>query len=109
MWPLPRATKTWCWWPAAAKVVRFKESKVRVMGRTARGVRGMKVAEGEEVIALMVPQEGGQMLAASESGYGKRTGPSEFPTKGRGTQGVIGMVVTRAQRPAGGRRPGVRQ
>jgi len=75
------------------KVVRFKESKVRVMGRTARGVRGMKVADGEEVIALMVPQEGGQMLAASQNGYGKRTDLSEFPTKGRGTQGVIGMVV----------------
>ncbi|MEQ8261270.1 MAG: DNA gyrase subunit A [Alcanivorax sp.] len=81
------------------KVVRFKESKVRVMGRTARGVRGMKVAEGEEVIALMVPQEGGQMLAASENGYGKRTDLSEFPTKGRGTQGVIGMVVNERNGP----------
>ena len=70
------------------KVVRFQESRVRVMGRTARGVRGMKVAEGEEVIALMVPQEGGQMLAASENGYGKRTDLSEFPTKGRGTQEI---------------------
>ncbi|KAF0806822.1 DNA gyrase subunit A [Alcanivorax xiamenensis] len=75
------------------KVVRFQESKVRVMGRTARGVRGMKVADGEEVIALIVPQEGGQLLTASEHGYGKRTDLSEFPTKGRGTQGVIGMVV----------------
>ena len=81
------------------KVVRFQESKVRVMGRTARGVRGMKVAEGEEVIALMVPQEGGQMLAASENGYGKRTDLSEFPTKGRGTQGVIGMVVNERNGP----------
>lgn len=53
----------------------------------------MKVADGEEVIALIVPQEGGQLLTASEHGYGKRTDLSEFPTKGRGTQGVIGMVV----------------
>ena len=75
------------------KVVRFKESKVRVMGRTARGVRGMRVAEGEEVIALIVPEADGQLLTASKNGYGKRTDLSEFPTKGRGTQGVIGMVV----------------
>src|SRR5690606_35099718 len=75
------------------KVVRFRQSAVRVMGRTARGVRGMKVADGEEVIALIVPDENGQLLTASEKGYGKRTGVDEFPTKGRGTQGVIGMVV----------------
>jgi len=47
----------------------------------------------------MVPQEGGQMLAASENGYGKRTDLSEFPTKGRGTQGVIGMVVNERNGP----------
>ncbi|MCH2555974.1 MAG: DNA gyrase subunit A [Alcanivorax sp.] len=81
------------------KVVRFQESRVRVMSRIARGVRGMKLAEGEKVIALIVPQEGGQMLAASENGYGKRTDLSEFPTKGRGTQGVIGMVVNERNGP----------
>src|SRR5699024_6512945 len=75
------------------KVVRFSETRVRVMGRTAHGVRGMKVAAGEEVIALIVPREDGQLLTASANGYGKRTDLSEFPTKGRGTQGVIGMVV----------------
>ena len=81
------------------KVVRFKESRVRVMSRIARGVRGMKLADGEQVIALIVPQDGGQMLAASEHGYGKRTDLSEFPTKGRGTQGVIGMVVNERNGP----------
>ena len=75
------------------KVVRFRQAAVRVMGRTARGVRGMKVAAGEEIIAMIIPQEGGQLLTSSENGYGKRTGVDEFPTKGRGTQGVIGMVV----------------
>jgi DNA gyrase subunit A len=75
------------------KVVRFRQAAVRVMGRTARGVRGMKVADGEEIIALIVPEQGGQLLTASLNGYGKRTGVDEFPTKGRGTQGVIGMVV----------------
>jgi len=53
----------------------------------------MKVAKGEEIIALIVPEQGGQLLTASLNGYGKRTGVDEFPTKGRGTQGVIGMVV----------------
>ncbi|MFP1684491.1 DNA gyrase subunit A [Alloalcanivorax sp. C16-1] len=81
------------------KVVRFQESRVRVMSRIARGVRGIKLADGEKVIALIVPQEGGQMLAASENGYGKRTDLSEFPTKGRGTQGVIGMVVNERNGP----------
>src|SRR5690606_23880660 len=75
------------------KVVRLRQAAVRVMGRTARGVRGMKVAAGEEIIAMIIPQEGGQLLTSSENGYGKRTGVDEFPTKGRGTQGVIGMVV----------------
>ncbi|MCH8545056.1 MAG: DNA gyrase subunit A [Alcanivorax sp.] len=75
------------------KAVRFREEDVRPMGRTARGVRGMRVAEGQKVIALIVPAEGGQVLTASEKGYGKRTDVSEFPTKGRGTQGVIGMIV----------------
>ena len=63
------------------------------MGRTARGVRGMRLQEGQRVIALLVPQAGGQVLFASENGYGKRTDVEDFPTKGRGTQGVIGMVV----------------
>ena len=78
---------------STGKVVRFPQSAVRVMGRTARGVRGMKLPQGEEVIALIVPQSGGQLLTASENGYGKRTDVDDFPTKGRGTQGVIGMVV----------------
>jgi DNA gyrase subunit A len=77
----------------AGKAVRFKESDVRAMGRGARGVRGIKLGEGQRVIALIVPAEGGTILTASERGYGKRTEVGEFPTKGRGTQGVIAMVV----------------
>jgi len=75
------------------KAVRFAEENVRKMGRTARGVRGIKLAEGQAVVSLIIPEEGGTLLTASEKGYGKRTDISEFPTKGRGTQGVIGMVV----------------
>jgi len=77
----------------AGKAVRFAEENVRAMGRTARGVRGIKLAEGQKVVSLIIPEEGGTLLTASENGYGKRTEITEFPTKGRGTQGVIGMVV----------------
>ncbi|MGR6871609.1 DNA gyrase subunit A [Pseudomonas sp. HK3] len=75
------------------KAVRFAEENVRKMGRTARGVRGIKLADGQKVVSLIIPEEGGTLLTASEKGYGKRTDIAEFPTKGRGTQGVIGMVV----------------
>ncbi|MDF1820558.1 MAG: DNA gyrase subunit A [Alcanivoracaceae bacterium] len=77
----------------SGKAMRFAEDAVRPMGRTARGVRGMRLQSGQRVIALLVPQPGGQVLFASENGYGKRTDVEDFPTKGRGTQGVIGMVV----------------
>jgi DNA gyrase subunit A len=60
------------------------------MGRTATGVRGMRLAEGEEVVSLIVAAEG-DVLTATERGYGKRTPLDEFPKKGRGTQGVIGI------------------
>ncbi|WP_028292720.1 DNA gyrase subunit A [Oceanobacter kriegii] len=77
----------------AGKAVRFKESDVRAMGRTARGVRGIKLADEQQVISLIVPKEDGAVLTASERGFGKRTDVTEFPTKGRGTQGVIAMVT----------------
>jgi DNA gyrase subunit A len=77
----------------AGKANRFKESDVRAMGRTARGVRGIRIQEGQKVISLVIPEEGGMLLTASDRGYGKRTEITEFPTKGRGTQGVKAMVV----------------
>ena len=82
------------------KAVRFYEGQdadgkggVRPMGRTARGVRGVTLGEGQRVMSLIIPQDGGQLLTASERGFGKRTEVTEFPTKGRGTQGVIAMVT----------------
>ncbi|PTY36364.1 DNA gyrase subunit A [Saccharospirillum sp. MSK14-1] len=77
----------------AGKVVRFDENHVRPMGRTARGVRGIKMQDDQVVISLIIPQENGTILTASERGFGKRTAVDEFPTKGRGTQGVIAMVT----------------
>jgi DNA gyrase subunit A len=74
------------------KTVRFDEGEVRSMGRTATGVRGMKLADGAEVVSLIVvAPEGGDILTATARGYGKRTMLEEFPKKGRGTQGVIGI------------------
>ena len=75
---------------SSGKAVRFRTAAVRAMGRTARGVRGIRLAQGDRVIALIVPA-GGALLTASERGYGKRTQIDEFQTKGRGGQGVIAM------------------
>ena len=76
------------------KVVRFAESSVRAMGRTARGVRGIRLGSGHRLISLVVPQAGSKILTVSENGYGKRSETSEFPVKGRGTKGVIGMTTS---------------
>jgi DNA gyrase subunit A len=72
------------------KAVRFDESEVRAMGRVARGVRGMRLAAGEDVVSMIVAAEG-DILTATERGYGKRTPLDEYPRKGRGTQGVIAI------------------
>ncbi|PSL15431.1 DNA gyrase subunit A [Marinobacterium halophilum] len=79
---------------SAGKAIRFNENDVRAMGRTARGVRGVKMDAETHVISLMVPQEGGEVLTASEHGYGKKTRIDEFPLRGRGGQGVIAMQCT---------------
>src|SRR5690606_37899321 len=114
------------------KTVRFGEDRVRSMGRTATGVRGIKMARGEEVVSLIVAEsaggaedeneddngvedvsgeslagEGGEtidagmddagvqyILTATENGYGKRTPLADYPRKGRGTQGVIGIQTS---------------
>ena len=75
------------------KAVRFSESNVRAMGRTACGVRGIKLAEGEQVISLVIVNDG-FILTATENGYGKRTAVSEYPCKGRGGQGVISIQAS---------------
>ncbi len=108
------------------KTVRFAEDRVRSMGRTATGVRGIRLADGEEVVSLIVAEsagaadegeeEGGDevvesadeaivdtssesadaayILTATENGYGKRTPLADYPRKGRGTQGVIGIQTS---------------
>lgn len=77
----------------AGKVIRFPENKVRAMGRTARGVRGVKLQDNQRVISLIVAAEEGAILTATEKGYGKRTAIDEYRVTGRGGQGVISIQV----------------
>jgi DNA gyrase subunit A len=78
------------------KAVRFRTSQVRRMGRVARGVRGMRLKGDDRVIALnvLLPNSGCQVLTITENGFGKRSEETQFPTKGRGTQGVIGIQTS---------------
>jgi len=77
------------------KAVRFDENDVRPMGRGARGVRGMNLAKGGKVIALLVAEDESQsVLTATENGYGKRTPISEYTRHGRGTQGMIAIQTS---------------
>ena len=64
------------------------------MGRTARGVRGIKLPGNTEVISLIIPNPDGMILLASQNGYGKLTEVSEFSTIGRGGQGVIAIKIS---------------
>ena len=79
----------------AGKAVRFDEDDVRAMGRTARGVRGMALEDGQRVIAMLVAEDESQsVLTATENGYGKRTPIEEYPAKGRGTKGMLTAKLT---------------
>ena len=79
----------------SGKAVRFDENDVRPMGRTARGVRGMNLEEGQQVIALLVAENEQQsVLTATENGYGKRTPITEYTRHGRGTKGMIAIQTS---------------
>lgn len=78
----------------AGKVIRFNENLVRPMGRTARGVRGMRLSEEQSIISMVVVHPEGTILTATEYGYGKRTEVSEYRITGRGGQGVISIQVS---------------
>ncbi|HEY9150013.1 MAG TPA: DNA gyrase subunit A [Gammaproteobacteria bacterium] len=74
----------------AGKAIRFNETDLRPMGRTACGVRGIRLQPGQRVISLIIVDEG-DVLMATGNGYGKRTAVSEYPVHGRGGQGVISI------------------
>ncbi|WP_257279673.1 MULTISPECIES: DNA gyrase subunit A [unclassified Endozoicomonas] len=78
----------------AGKAIRFEETDVRAMGRTARGVRGIKLQDAQRVISLIIPEDETQILTVSQNGFGKRTGVEDFRITGRGGQGVISMQCT---------------
>ncbi|GAA5525359.1 DNA gyrase subunit A [Microbulbifer aestuariivivens] len=77
---------------SGGKAARFAEANVRSMGRVSRGVRGIRMPEDKSVIAMVIPEEGGAVMIVTENGYGKRTRLEDFPTKGRGNQGVIAIA-----------------
>ena len=83
-------------------VIRFKEEDVRSMGRTARGVRGISLDEGNEVIGMetITPDSTAAILTVTEYGYGKRTAVSEYRLQGRGGRGIISVKVTDKNGPA---------
>ncbi len=83
----------------SGKAVRFDENDVRAMGRTARGVRGIRIGEKDAVIALIIPEDGGKVLTVSQNGYGKQTLIDEYPVKGRGGLGVIAMQTSERNGP----------
>ena len=78
---------------SGGKAIRFHESEVRAMGRDATGVRGVRLADDQQLIALIALGEG-HILTASESGYGKLTPLEDFPSHNRGGQGVIALQTS---------------
>ncbi|MBS0379068.1 MAG: DNA gyrase subunit A [Proteobacteria bacterium] len=78
---------------SGGKAIRFNEAEVRAMGREAAGVRGIRLSPGHDLIALIVVGEG-HILTASATGYGKLTPLEDFPSHGRGGQGVIALQTS---------------
>ncbi|HQD82910.1 MAG TPA: DNA gyrase subunit A [Quisquiliibacterium sp.] len=79
----------------AGKAVRFDENDVRPLGRDTRGVRGMMLEEGQQVIAMLVAGDEQQsVLTATENGFGKRTPIAEYTRHGRGTKGMIAIQTS---------------
>jgi len=80
---------------SSGKVIRFKENNVRPMGRNASGVRGIKLADNQKVISLIIADEdaAGSVLTSTANGFGKRTAMENYPAHGRGGQGVVSIQV----------------
>ena len=74
--------------------IRFEETDVRPMGRSAYGVRGISLREGDEVVAMEVVREGGTVLTVTENGYGKRTELEEYRLQSRGGIGIINIQTS---------------
>lgn len=83
---------------SGGRAMRFSEENVRTMGRTAAGVRGIKIPESDDVLSLIVVDDG-EILTATRNGYGKRTRAEDYPAKGRGGLGVIDIKTTERNGP----------
>ena len=88
---------------SAGKAIRFPETDVRSMGRTARGVRGVALRDGDEVVAMTALRPSGTLLTVTERGYGKRTELGEYRVQSRGGVGIINIHAS----PRNGRVVGV--
>ena len=78
----------------AGMAIRFAQSDVRPMGRTARGVRGIRLRDGDEVVAMTVVRPGATLLTVTENGYGKRTELGEYRVQSRGGVGIISIQAS---------------
>ena len=84
------------------KVLRFDERDVRAMGRDARGVRGMRLSDDQNLIGMVVAQPEGDILTVTANGYGKRTPLPDYPIRGRGGMGVISIQTSARNGPVVG-------
>ena len=75
------------------KVIRFHEADVREMGRQARGVRAIRLAEGDVVVGMSVLRENGLVLTVSETGYGRLSNPEDYRLQHRGGMGILNYHV----------------
>lgn len=92
---------------AKGQAIRFDEAAARQMGRTSRGVRGIKLKPGDSVVgAIVVHDASGTIITACQGGYGKRTPIDDYPIKGRGGQGVINIKTAGRNGPVVGLRYG---
>ena len=78
----------------AGKAAHFSESEVRPMGRTAQGVRGIKLEKDQQVISLIIPEDKATIFTISENGFGKRSVTNDFRKTKRGAKGVIAMQAS---------------
>jgi DNA gyrase subunit A len=74
--------------------IRFPESQVREMGRTARGVRGITLKKDDELVSMVAPGRGTNLLVVTEGGFGKRTRLEDYRVTNRGGKGIITLKVT---------------
>ena len=81
------------------QIIRFRESDVRAMGRTAAGVRGIRLRPGDEVVSMALTREGNDVLTVTENGYGKRSELDEHRVIRRGGYGVKGIITSERNGP----------